>query len=189
MVSAPLPANLAHLSLGDVEAAMAAERLPPVESWDPPHRGHSAMVIQRDGRWFHEGGEIKRPTMVRMFSSILRREGDGSFVLVTPAEKLTIDVEDTPFLAVEMKAEGTGEQAKLAFRLNTGDAVMAGPDHPIRMESRDEGDVPLILVRKGLEARIERGPFYELAEMALENGTTPPGVWSDGVFFALGDAA
>ncbi|HMT45070.1 MAG TPA: DUF1285 domain-containing protein [Chakrabartia sp.] len=185
MAHDPLPANLAHLSLDAVMAAAAAQRLPPVHAWHPPHRGHSAMEIRRDGSWWHEGGKIERAALVRLFASILRREEDGRFVLVTPVEMMDIDVEDTPFLAVELKAEA----GQLAFRTNTGEAVVAGPDHPIRVEDRDGEPHPVILVRDGLEARIERAPFYELAEMALSNGSSPPGVWSSGVFFPLMDAA
>lgn len=185
MAQDPLPANLASLSLDAVMAAARAQRLPPVHSWHPPHRGHSAMEIRRDGSWWHEGGRIERPAMVRLFSSILRREGDGRFVLVTPAEMLDIDVEDTPFLAVELKAD----KDLLAFRLNTGDAVLAGPDHPITVTERAGEPHPVLLVRDRLEARIERAPFYELAELALANGSSPPGVWSQGAFFPLMDAA
>lgn len=184
MVSDPLPANLAHLTLDVVMEAAREQRLPPVERWHPPHRGHSAMEIRRDGSWWHEGGKIERPAMVRLFSSILRHEADGRHVLVTPAEMLDIDVEDTPFLAVELKAEG----GQLAFRLNTGDAVIAGPDHAIRVEDVAGAPHPLLHVRAGLMARIERAPFYELAEMALANGSSPSGVWSGGAFFALGEA-
>ena len=185
MAHDPLPANLAHLTLDAVMAAAREQRLPPVHLWHPPHRGHSAMEIRSDGSWWHEGGKIERPALVRLFSSILRREDDGRFVLVTPVEMMDIDVEDTPFLAVELKAEGD----VLAFRLNTGDAVVAGPDHPIRVEDRNGEPHPVLLVRDGLEARIGRASFYELAEMAMTNGSSPPGVWSRGTFFPLMEAA
>ncbi|KAK0339707.1 hypothetical protein LTR94_033477, partial [Friedmanniomyces endolithicus] len=105
--------------------------------------------------------------MVRAFSRILRREPDGGYVLVTPVEKLDIAVEDAPFVAVEMKAEGDGRDAMLAFRLNTGEVVTAGPDHPLRFEERDDGPHPYVRVRGGLDALVSRAIYYDLAERAL----------------------
>lgn len=184
MPAAPLP-DFASLSLAEIARLAAEDRLPPVESWNPEHCGDSEMRIARDGTWFHQGSPIGRALMVRLFSTILRREADGGFVLVTPVEKLDIEVEDAPFTAVEMKAEGAGEVMKLAFRLNTGDLVTAGPDHALRFEEREDGPRPYLHVRGGLEALIARPVYYELAGIALANGSTPPGVWSDGAFFAL----
>jgi hypothetical protein len=126
--------------------------------------------------------------MVRLFSTILRREADGAHVLVTPAEKLAIDVEDAPFVAVEVKSEGQGRDRQLAFRLNTGDLVVAGPAHPLRFDERNGEPAPYLAVRGGMEARIARAPYYELAEMALDDGADPPGVWSKGIFFAMAPA-
>jgi hypothetical protein len=159
------------------------------------------MRIGRDGTWFHQGSPIGRPAMVRLFSTILRREPDGSFVLVTPVEKLDIDVEDAPFVAVELKSEGDGEGRSLAFRLNTGDLVVAGPDHRLRLSgdsyfsARQEqaaADLgksncphPYLEVRAGLDALVARPVYYELAEIALTEGARPAGVWSGGAFFAL----
>ena len=180
-----LPPDLAKLSLDDVEAAFAARKLPPVERWNPPHRGHSEMRIAADGRWFHQGGEIKRPAMVQLFSTILRREDDGSYVLVTPAEKLIIDVEDAPFVAVEVKSEGTGAARKLGFRLNTDELLIAGADHAIRIETTGEDVRPYLHVRKGLDARIGRATWYEIAEWAIEDGGEPPAIWSSGMCFRL----
>jgi hypothetical protein len=144
------------------------------------------MRIARDGTWFHQGSPIGRPAMVRLFSTILRREPDGGFVLVTPAEKLDILVEDAPFVAVELKSEGEGRERSLAFRLNTGDLVVAGSAHPLRF---DTGPHPYVEVRKGLDALVVRPVYYELAEIALAEGAAPPGVWSGGVFFPLEPAA
>src|SRR4029079_15916117 len=124
--------DLSSLSLADIARLAEADKLPPVEKWNPAHCGDSFMRIARDGTWYHEGSPIGRPEMVRLFSTILRREPDGSFVLVTPAEKLDIAVEDAPFVAVELKSEGAGEARRPAFRLNTGDAIVAGPAHPLR---------------------------------------------------------
>ena len=173
--------DLAGLSLADIARLAEARRLPPVEMWDPPHCGHSGMRIARDGSWWHEGRPIRRPAMVRLFASILRREPDGGFVLVTPVEKLTVEVEDAPFVAVEVKSEGEGRQRRLAFRLNTDEAVVAGPGHALRIERGR----PYLGVRRGLDALLARPVFYELAEIALADG----GVWSGGACFPFGSEA
>jgi uncharacterized protein len=178
----PPPDDLTALSLADVARLAGERRLPPVDKWSPTHCGDSAMRIARDGIWYHEGSPIGRPAMVRLFSTILRREPDGGFVLVTPAEKLAIEVEDAPFTAVEMKSEGEGQGRTLAFRLNTGDLVVAGPDHRLRFE---EGPHPYLEVRGRLDALVARPVYYELAEIALSEGASPPGVWSGGAFFLL----
>lgn len=177
-----------RLSLVEVARLLAERKLPPVERWDPPHRGHSAMRIDRDGRWFHEGTPIERPAMVRLFSTILRREPDGSHVLVTPVEKLTIDVEDAPFVAVALTSEGNGQARKMAFELNTGDFVIAGKDNAIQIARNGGMPKPYLHVRGGLQASLARPVYYELAEIALAEGADPPGIWSDGSFFALGEA-
>jgi hypothetical protein len=179
------PADLSGLGLAEIARLMEERKLPPVEQWNPSHCGDSAMRIARDGTWYHEGGPIGRPAMVRLFSSILRREADGNYVLVTPVEKLDIVVEDAPFVAVELKSEGEGRDRNLAFRLNTGDLVLAGPDHRLRLETREDGPHPYLEVRAGLEARLSRPVYYELAEIALVEGAQPPGLWSKGAFFAL----
>ena len=178
----PPPEDLTGLSLAEIARLAEEKRLPPVEKWHPTHCGDSEMRIARDGTWFHQGSPIGRPAMVRLFSTILRREPDGGFVLVTPAEKLDIAVEDAPFVAVELKSEGEGRERSLAFRLNTGDLVVAGPDHPLRFAA---GPHPYLAVRGGLDALVARPVYYELAEIALAEGATPPGVWSNGVFFPL----
>ncbi|RYD39817.1 MAG: DUF1285 domain-containing protein, partial [Sphingomonadales bacterium] len=126
-----LPKDFSQLSLTEAAELLAARKLPPVEQWHPEREGDSFMEIRADGSWFHEGGRINRPAMVKLFSTILRREADGGHVLVTPAEKLRIVVDDTPFRAVEMKSEGEGEARKLVFRLDTDDLVMANADHPL----------------------------------------------------------
>lgn len=182
---AEIPEDLSRLSLAEIARMAADRKLPPVESWHPERTGDSAMRISRDGRWYHEGSPIRRHNMVRLFSTILRREADGSHVLVTPAEKLSIDVEDAPFLAVEVKSEGQGRARRLAFRLNTGDMVVAGPGHPLCFDERNGEPSPSLAVRGGMIARIARAPYYELAELALEEGAEPPGLWSDGRFFPM----
>jgi hypothetical protein len=182
------PSDLSGLSLADIARLAEENKLPPVDKWNPSHCGHSAMRIARDGTWFHEGSPIGRPAMVRLFSTILRREPDGSYVLVTPAEKLDIDVEDAPFTAVELKSEGEGPARSLAFRLNTGDVVVAGPQHPLRFAAGPEGPHPYLEVRHGLEALVARPVYYELANIAIAEGAEPAGVWSGGAFFPLGSS-
>ncbi len=180
----PIP-DLATLSLAEIARLAEARKLPPVEQWNPSHCGDSEMRIARDGTWFHQGSPIGRQAMVRLFSTILRREADGGYVLVTPGEKLDIVVEDAPFVAVEMKVEGAGEAMQLAFRLNTGDLVTAGPNHPLRFEQQADGPHPYLRVRGGLDALIARAIYYEIAELALAGDMEPPGVWSNGAFFAI----
>lgn len=179
------PPDFAGLSLSDIAALSADNRLPPVEKWNPAHCGDSFMRIASDGTWFHEGSPIGRAAMVRLFSTILRREPDGSYVLVTPVEKLTIAVDDAPFVAIEMKAEGAGRDRRLAFRLNTGDLVVADADHPLRVIERDDGPHPYVTVRGGLDALIARPVYYELVNLALDEDADPVGLWSEGSFFAL----
>jgi uncharacterized protein len=183
-----LPPDLAKLSLAEIIQALAEKRLPPVDQWHPAHCGPSDMRIARDGSWFHQGGRINRHAMVKLFASILRREGDGSYVLVTPGEKLDIIVEDAPFIAVEVKSEGEGKARTLAFRLNTDDLVVAGPANPIRVVTHDDGPHPYVMVRGGMEALIARPVYYELAELAVTEGAEPLGLWSGGAFFALDPA-
>jgi hypothetical protein len=179
------PIDLQGISLAELQALIDERRLPPVEQWNPERCGHSGMRIGRDGTWYHEGAPIRRPAMVRLFSTVLRREADGRHVLVTPAEKLDIDVDSTAFRAIEMKRDGDGRGQRLAFALDSGDAVILGADHPLRIVETDHGPSPRILVRHGLEAELARPVYYELAELALEAEKDPPGVWSDGAFFPL----
>jgi hypothetical protein len=179
------PIELRGLALDELQTLIGDRRLPPVDQWQPQHCGHSGMRIARDGTWYHQGSPIRRPAMVRLFSTILRREADGRHVLVTPAEKLEIDVETTVFRAIEMTTEGEGRRRRIGFSLDSGDAVILGPDHPLKMVETAQGPSPRILVRHGLEAELSRPTYYELAEIALAEGADPPGVWSNGAFFPL----
>ena len=188
------PPELSSMSLAEVAQALADNRLPPVDKWNPTHCGPSDMRIARDGTWFHPGSPISRPAMVRLFATILRREADGSFVLVTPGEKLDIEVEDAPFVAIELKSEGSGRDRRLAFGLNTGELVVAGADNALRFEARglssggpsSGGDVhPYLHVRGGLDALVSRPVYYELAELALSEGSDGEGVWSNGAYFPM----
>ena len=179
------PIELQGLSLAELQKLIDQRRLPPVDRWNPEHCGDSGMRIASDGTWYHHGTPIRRPAMVRLFSTVLRREPDGRHVLVTPVEKLTIEVESTAFRAVEMSREGEGRDQRLAFRLDSGDAVILGPDHPLRPIDMERGPSPRLAVRHGLEAELARPVYYELAELAIAGGETPPGVWSNGAFFPL----
>ena len=179
------PIELQGLSLSELQQLIDERRLPPVEKWHPERCGHSEMRIARDGTWYHQGSPIRRPAMVRLFSTILRREADGTHVLVTPVERLEIDVDTTAFRAIEMSSEGEGQARRVAFRLDSGDAVILGPGHPLRIVEDDHGPSPRLLVRHGLEAELSRPVYYELAELALAEGGNPPGVWSEGAFFPL----
>jgi len=160
--------------------------LPPVHLWNPARCGEIDIVIAKSGLWFHEGTPIGRETLVRLFSTVLRKDPEG-FVLVTPAEKLAITVEDAPFVAV--RVDKVGET--LSFLTNVGDVVEAGPDNAIRvtLDPVTGEPRPYVHVRRGLEALIARPVFYELAEMA-EDRDTPGGltpcVSSNGVWFAIG---
>jgi hypothetical protein len=173
------PPDLAALSLADIAAAVEARRLPPVEQWRPRETADSHMCIAADGTWFHEGKPIARPAMVRAFASLLMRDEAGRHWLVTPECKQSIEVEDAAFVAVEMRAEGEA----LAFRLNTDELVIAGPEHPLR--AAGDPDVPAIYlaVRHGCEARLNRSTYLQLIEHALAGGGLT--ITSQGATFAL----
>ncbi|MGD9613878.1 MAG: DUF1285 domain-containing protein [Alphaproteobacteria bacterium] len=149
------------------------------------------MRIAHDGTWYYRGSPINRPALVKLFASVLRREDDGSYWLVTPAERGRVVVEDAPFIAVSLDAEGEGCNRRLIFRTNLDEIVAAGPEHKLRIETAADGTpAPYILVRPGLEARLARPAFYELVDLGAEetvDGETKFGVWSDGMFFELGD--
>lgn len=179
------PIELQGLSLTELQRLIDDRRLPPVDQWNPEHCGHSGMRIARDGTWYHEGSPIRRPAMIRLFSTVLRREPDGRHVLVTPVEKLDIDVESTPFRAIEMRCEGEGRHQSIIFKLDSGDGVFLGPHNALRAIQTDSGPSPRLLVRHGLEAELTRPVYYELAELALSSHEGRPGVWSGGAFFPL----
>jgi uncharacterized protein len=178
---------------GGLEGVIAAAKtqapgrgLPPVHLWHPEHCGEIDIVIRKDGLWFHEGTPIGREALVRLFSTVLRKDPDG-FHLVTPVEKMRITVEDAPFIAVRVDADG----GALRFLTNVGDVVEAGPDNPIRveMDAHTQEPRPYLHVRRGLEALIARPVFYELVEMAEERATEAGArfcVCSNGVWFPVG---
>ncbi|MDB5432049.1 MAG: hypothetical protein JWP35_3165 [Caulobacter sp.] len=160
--------------------------LPPVHLWNPTHCGDIDIVIKKNGLWFHEGTPIGREALVRLFSTVLRKDPDG-FHLVTPVEKMRITVEDAPFIAVRVDQVGD----TLKFLTNVGDEVEAGPDNAIRVEmDATTGEPrPYLHVRRGLEALIARPVFYELVELAQERMTPQGpqmGVSSNGAWFPVG---
>lgn len=162
--------------------APKARGLPPVHLWNPPNVGEIDIVIRKDGSWVHEGGVIGREALVRLFSTILRKDADGIY-LVTPHEKLRVSVEDAPFVAVRVDRADDGA---LRFLTNLGDEVLAGPEHPIRVETDAAGEPrPYLLVRGGLEALITRPVFYELVDHAEERGGEF-GLASNGAWFPIG---
>ena len=175
------------------EGKFGAE-LPPVETWNPPGEKDIGMEIRADGSWWHEGGEIKRPAMVRLFARILRKDADGRTFLVTPYEKVIVHVEDAPFLAGRLDVLGeAGPNQEIGFVTTVGDVTLAGPERPIRVETDPETGEPspYVLVRGRLEAKIARSVFYELVDLAQPSpgDSAILGVWSKGTFFPLGPVA
>lgn len=171
------------------KAAAAGKGLPPVHLWDPPFCGDLDMQIRRDGTWFYNGTPIGRPPLVKLFSGILKKEGDDYF-LVTPVEKVGIQVEDAPFVAVDFTVEGAEGDQQLTFTTHVGDRVTADPAHPIRVVRDPESGEPspYILVRANLEALIDRKSFYrlvEIGEVARHEGEEWFGVRSGGAFFPI----
>jgi hypothetical protein len=183
-MSGGIPLGLASLQ------REAARALPPVETWCPSQCGDIDIRIARDGTWFHQGTPIGRKELVRLFSTVLRKEGND-FYLVTPVEKMRIKVEDAPFQAVLLEVDGAGRDQVLTFTTNVGDEAIANADNPIRVETDpvSEEPAPYVHVRKGLEARISRAVFYQLADLAVPGEQADIlGVWSAGGFFPLGRA-
>lgn len=160
------PPELAELTLDAIAEQVAARKLPPIEHWAPERTGDSRMRIAADGLWYHDGSPISRPAMVRAFSGLLVRDEDGTHHLLSPFEKLAITVEDAAFIATDM-AERDGA---LAFRLNTDELVVAGPEHPLIARGDAETPALYIEVRNGLEARLNRSTYEQLAEHALSLG-------------------
>lgn len=173
------PPELAALSLAEIAALAQARELPPLADWQPGREGDSLMRIAADGRWFHDGGEIKRPAMIRAFATLLMRDDAGQHWLVTPHERLAIAVEDAAFIAVDVMQEN----GSLAFRLNTDDLIIAGSDNPIRSEGDAETPALYLAVRHGTQARLNRSTYLQLIEIALSDGKLS--VQSQGATFPL----
>lgn len=161
---------------------------PPVHLWNPDFCGDLDMEIRRDGTWFYLGTPIGRAPLVRLFASILKLE-DGKYFLVTPVEKVGIRVVDAPFVAVDCEVSGAGAERRLSFTTNVGDEVTAGPEHPIRVVRAPDGEPsPYVMVRRGLEALIDRKTFYRLVDIAQPGhhaGEDWLGLTSEGVFFPI----
>ena len=179
-------------TLAGAAAKAGARGLPPVHLWNPPFCGDLDMRIAADGTWFYMKTPIGRHALVKLFSSVLKREGDKYF-LVTPVEKVGITVDDAPFTAVEMRAEGEGAARTLSFRTNVDEWVTAGADHALRFEPEEEtgGLKPYLHVRRDLWALVTRALFYDLVELGEERdvaGTRVFGVASGGEFYAMAPA-
>ena len=162
----------------------------PVHLWNPDFCGDIDMRSARDGTWYYLGTPIGRKPMVKLFSNIIRRDGDDYF-LITPVEKVGIKVDDAPFVAVMLEVEGQGESQLLRFTSNVDDPIEAGPAHPLRVviDAHTQEPSPYVLVRNNLEALVHRNVFYQLVELAvtrLIDGQRWLGVWSGGVFFPIG---
>ena len=162
---------------------------PPVDLWNPPYCGEIDMRIAMDGTWFYQKTPIGRPALVRLFASILKREGDHYF-LVTPVEKCGIAVDDAPFMAVELKIESAGATRRLSFRTNVDDWVECGRDHPLRFEPEagTGGLKPYLLVRRNLWAKVTRALFYDLVDLGEERavaGVPMFGIACAGEFFPM----
>ncbi len=172
------------------QIARNGKGLPPVHLWNPDFCGDIDMRIARDGTWFYLGTPIGRKPMVRLFSTIIRRDGDDYF-LITPVEKVGIKVDDAPFVAVLLDVEGSGESQLLRFTTNVEDGVEAGTEHPLRidLDPQTQEPAPYIHVRNNLEALIHRNVFYQLVDLAVVreiDGQRWLGVWSGGEFFPIG---
>lgn len=184
------PPYLAELTLAEIAEQVAQRKLPPVEGWAPQKSGDSQMRIAADGTWYHEGDPIRRPAMVRAFSGLLTRDangpdGRGQHWLVTPFEKLAIEVEDAAFIAVDC----VQKDGDLAFRLNTDELVIAGPDNQLRIAGDPDTPAIYLHARRGCEARLNRSTYTQLAEIVLETGgAEESGDWivsSQGAIFSL----
>lgn len=167
-----VPPELASLSLAGIAEAVEARRLPPLDTWNPTETIDSGMRIAADGTWFHEGSPIRRKAMVRAFASLLVRGEDGQHALLTPQCRQLIEVADAAFLAIDMVAR----EGALAFRLNTDELVIAGPDHALRAAGDPQAPAIYLAVRHGCEARLDRSTWLQLAEHALANGGAPEGL-------------
>lgn len=175
----PVP-DLAAMSLLEIAKAAEERKLPPLDRWNPVETADSRMRIAADGTWFHEGRPIARIAMVRAFASLLMRDRAGQHWLVTPECRQSVEVEDAAFVAVDMQArDGT-----LAFRLNTDELVLAGPDNPLRLAGDVDTPAVYLTVRRGCEARLNRSTWLQLAEHALTTGDGGS-VTSQGADFAL----
>lgn len=172
-------------ALDVIEQALRDQsRKPPIETWHPPLSGDIDIHIDARGDWYHEGTQIKRQPLVNLFASILRREDDGDYYLVTPVEKWRIRVEDTPLLAVDTDIVEPGEKQKIIFRLNTDELVLLDKAHCLQIKNVETQPHPILQLDHGLSARLTTSLFYRLVDVAQQRGDEF-GVYSDGEWFAL----
>lgn len=175
-------------SIASAAASIGKKGPAPVHLWNPPFCGDLDMRIARDGTWFYLGTPIGRKPLVKLFSSVLRKDGDDYF-LVTPVEKVGITVEDAPFVAVSFDVSGQATKQGITFTNNVGDTFTAGPDNPIRVNLANDGEPsPYVRVRTNLDALIDRKSFYRLVDLGVlgkVDGENWFGVWSGGQFFAF----
>ena len=176
-------AEKAKAENGDVKA------LPPVHLWEPDYCGDIGMRIARDGQWYYDNSPIGRKKLVRLFSTILRHDEDGEHYLVTPVEKIRVEVEDAPFVATLLHVHGSGREQVLQFETNVGDMTEAGPEHFLRFDTDAATDqpAPYVHVRARLQALIARSVFYQLVDLGEVVGDDF-GVWSHGEFFSIAPA-
>lgn len=179
--------------LSEIARALAERTLPPVEQWDPPYCGAVLFRIARDGTWFYQDSPIGRPALVRLFSTVLRKDADGLTYLVTPGEKVGVAVDVAPFVAVEAISDGSGRDRQLGFRLNTDEHVLVDADHPlsVTVDPQSQEPTPLVRVRGRLDALIGRAVYYDLIAQALDEAEPggPVGLWSAGQFWRLDGGA
>ncbi len=172
------------------EATAKAKGPPPVHLWNPPFCGDIDMRIARDGLWYYMNSPIGRKPLMKLFASVLRHDEDGKYYLVTPVEKVGIQVEDAPFVAIRMAVEGKGREQVISFETNTDDQVTVDVAHPLRFETEDKTDglKPYVLIRARLEALVSRALFYDLVALgSVEDGWF--GVWSSGAFYPMQPAS
>ena len=188
--AAATPKDIAGLQALLSRATQGGKGLPPVDKWNPPDCGAIDMRIRADGTWFYLGTPIGRMPLVRLFSTVLRKDEDGKTYLVTPVEKIEIEVEDAPFLAVEMHVDNRGPDQVLTFRTNVGDVIEAGPEHALRFEQEEGSDglKPYLHVRGRLEALVTRALMYDLVELGetlMVDGREVFAVRSGGTVFSV----
>lgn len=180
-----------HLE-AQVKAVKGSDKgLPPLDQWHPKLSGDIDIRILRDGTWLYNGEPLKREAIARLFATILRREDDGQYYLVTPVEKWRIQVEDAPLLAHTLEVEGGGEHQQVFLTTNMGERLALGAEHPLSVDRYPERDEPrpIIAVRHGVDARLVTSAFYDLANYVAErqiNGVTELGFWSQGAFWPVG---
>jgi len=179
------PASLLHNI-----SKLGEDELPPVHLWNPPLCQNVDMKISRDGKWYFMNSPIGRERMVRLFSKVLRYDDDGNYYLVTPVEKIKLEVEDKPFLVIDFRIDNIGKDQIIYFETNTNDIFQLNTDHPLRVTVNKTSNEPspYVLVRSNLEGLISRNIFYKLVDISVNetiNGITRQGIWSNNSFFSL----